>query len=348
MIKIEEYRPHFLIFHRNLEQGLEPEDYQSHTLQFKQFLRGLEQRLRWELPLLANFSEAHEAFSGFPDRQFSELLEGLESPDPTPELLEKVSELREALEVFRKYQEELPAFTDVQVFNEILILASTFQLNPRLFDPQPLQARLAPALQWLIDTETGWALFAGQFPQATALLERSLVAVGGIKAALGGLHTALEGEANFTELQPAGKILIQALKALAACESERFALERESFGAAGSIHLHRVHRALQLGTFSPGVTSELNRYFSDRTRTLESLRLQLLCDPSGPAEQVESLGRQFSQLTAAWRSASQQSPPDPDSLSHLLALCVDWEREFEKLSSPAIIDATEFEEVTVS
>jgi len=360
MLRLEEFRPHFHIFLRHLENWLEAQseavDYQTHSGQFRDFLKRLQDRVEWELPLVSSFSEAQDLVEGFPDL-FQDVLALLDSEEPCEDLQDALCDLREAVETLRLYQQNLPLFTDVQALNEILILSAQRGLSSHAFNPQALAQRLPLALAWLADTQASWTLFEQLFDhdQGLRVSRQARHALAGIKGGLGGLHLALESESGPEEVQEAGQVLVAALKALAHSEAARFKIEREAFGAPGDIHLQRLQyqhqRGLPLSTESK---AELHSYFNARCQTMESLRLQGLCqeEPSEAYRTVDQRAAELSNLALSWQKLSQQASLDPQSLTQLLGDCERWEQDFRELQGPekseAPLDASLFEEVVVS
>jgi hypothetical protein len=356
MIKVEEYRPHFVVFERYLRaqisQPTESEDAQVHYGHFLSFLEKLDERVRWELPLVLQFSEAGQLGNDFESLK-KEVEEGLAGPPQTWALLEAVEELHLLMEAIRRYQEHLPVFTDVEVLNEILLLAASAEDELKRLDPQSIQLRLPLALAWISDTESSWKLFASLHPEQMELARNGWHFLAGIKGALGGLHLALTQESEREEIVPACGVLVEALRALAECELARYRVEGAGKDSKLPISLLRGRRALLLDLFPLEAISEVHRYFFDRSKTLESLRLQGLCQelPDHLTQTVELRRHELLVLARDWRALSSKLPVAPSGISELLARCEAWEHQFQELRGPSsekCLDASGYEEVLVS
>ena len=176
----------------------------------------------------------------------------------------------------------------------------------------------------------GWSLFARQFPGASSVYEPAQESLSAIEAGL----QALE-EAGFESARKLGARLEEELKALSCQEAARLELEKNSNGRDGDFHLSRARRENESRAIvSAEAVSELHRYFTNRTRTLANLRLQLRgrSPREERVEKVEQLSKEFSQLKAAWQSACMETPPNPESVSILLSLCANWETSFTRLT----------------
>lgn len=356
MIKIEEYRPHFVVFESylraQLAQAKESDDSELHYKHFSTFLQKLGERVHWEWPLIRQFSEAVQVFEEFGSLK-SEVEERLDDSQQTWALLEAVEELHLLLEAIRRYQEHLPVFTDVQVLNEILILAASAKTDKEQLDLQPLELRLPMALAWISDTESSWKLFAGLHSEQMELARNGLHFLAGIKGALGGLHLALTQEGERDELMPACEVMIEALRALAECELARCRIEGQAPDSTFHISLTRGRRALRLDSLPLEAVAEIHRYFLDRSKTVESLRLQALCRemPDGLAETVEMRRHELATLAREWRSLSGKLPLEANRVSDLISGCEAWEirfKELERPSSDELLDASGYEEVLAS
>ncbi len=358
MIKIEEFRPHFLIFQDFLRnQTSPPQDepaYQAHRENFQKFLGRLRHRIEWELPLLSSYSEANGLGSEL-NELVDETLELLSDSEPSDDLNQNLEELHVFVEAIRRYQEHLPIFTDVQILNELLILAAADEIRGDTEEWEALRRRLPVALNWLSDTESSWRLFDILYPQNSLLLQHANHALAGIKGGLGGLHLALSGEAEPAELRRACEVMVQALKALAECERARFDVENATPERDKNLFLRRANRALSQGSpFPMEAVAELHRYFQDRSRTLESLRLQALCQqwPAEQLEPVDDLLKEFGGMAGRWGQISRETPPVQQELSRLVADLYKWEDSFRSLYAGGmpndLIDASGFEEVLAS
>ena len=334
MIKTKEFRPHFLLFQQYLDQWLEErpdqETYRIHCGQFQRFLGRLQDRVRWEFPLLRHRREALDAYQQLNGVMLSKAQYLLGESQPTHELKSTLTDLLASVESIRREQDTLPRFTEVGAVNEILILLSQGEADPSSFQPEPLQERVLPALRWVADAEMGWSLFARQFPGASSVYEPARQCLGAIEASLKALQEV--------RLEVAGELgarLEEEMKTLAAHDAARFELEKSSNGWDGDFHLSRARRENESRAIvSAEAVSELHRYFTNRTKTLANLRLQLRgrSPREERVEKVEQLSKEFSQLKAAWQSACMETPPNPESVSILLSLCANWETSFSRLT----------------
>lgn len=334
MIKTKEFRPHFLLFQQYLDQWLQErpdqETYRIHCGQFQRFLGRLQERVRWEFPLLRHRREALDAYHQLNGVMLRKAQYLLGEPQPTHELKNTLTELLASLESIRREQDNLPKFTEVGAVNEILILISQGVTDPDSFQPEPLQERVPLALRWVDDAEMGWSLFERQFPGASSVYEPAQQSLGTIGASL----KALE-EAGFEDARMLGARIDEELKVLACHDAARMELEKSSNGWDGDFHLSRARRENESRAIvSAEAVSELHRYFTNRTRTLANLRLQLRggSPREERVEKAEQLSKEFTQLKAAWQSACMESPPNPESVSILLSLCANWETSFTRLT----------------
>ena len=128
MLKTKEFRPHFLLFQQYLEQWLQErpdqETYRIHCGQFQRFLGRLQERVRWEFPLLRHRREALDAYQQLNSVMLSKAQYLLGEPQPSHELKTTLTELLACVESIRRVQDTLPKFTEVRAVNEILILIS--------------------------------------------------------------------------------------------------------------------------------------------------------------------------------------------------------------------------------
>ncbi|MCA9775861.1 MAG: hypothetical protein KC800_04060 [Candidatus Eremiobacteraeota bacterium] len=336
MIKIEEFRPHFVLFDQYLEQWLQRQPdldtYRIHCGQFQRFLNRLQERVRWEYPLVSAQPEAKNAYQKLTGVTMSKAQYLLGEPQPTHELKNTLQELCLSIESIRNLQVALPKLSEVRILNEILILIS--QRQAESFDTEPLQTRLPSAIKWVSDSEMGWSLFARQFPGATSVHEPAQRSLAILKAELQKMETDLR-EADLSSLTAAAESVRRESQTLASFEATRLQLEKDTSGWEGDVHLLRARRENESRAIvSAEAVSELHRYFSNRTRTLANLRLQNRGrNPrEEKSERVEKLSKEFTQLRAAWQSACMETPPNPESVSILLSLCANWETSFSRLS----------------
>lgn len=333
MIKIEEFRPHFLLFEQYLEQWLveqpDQETYKIHCGQFQRFLSRLQERIRWEYPLIRHREEAHAAFQKINGVVLSKAQHLLGEPQPTHELKRTLREISAAVETIRDQQETLPKFTEARIVNEILVLIS--HADSSYSQPAPLRERVPSALRWVGDAEMGWNLFARQFPGASSVYNSARQSLEALRATL----TALQETSGFEEAESLGRLLQEEVETLADLDAARLELEQSSTGWDGDLHLMRARRENEsTAIVSAEAVSELHRYFSNRTRTLANLRVQLRGGSAREerVEKIEKLSKEFTQLRSAWQSASTETPPNPETVSILLSLCANWETSFARLS----------------
>ena len=336
MIKIEEFRPHFVLFEQYLEQWLQrqpdSDTYRIHCGQFQRFLNRLQERVRWEYPLVSDQLEAKNAYQNLTGVTMSKAQYLLGEPQPTHELKNTLHQLCLSIESIRNLQVALPKLSEVRILNEILILISRRQAES--FDIEPLQMRLPSATKWVSDSEMGWALFARQFPGVTSIHEPARISLAALKAELEKMAMALR-EADLSSLTAAAESVERESQTLTSFEAARLQLEKNNSDWEGDVHLLRARRENESRAIvSAEAVSELHRYFSNRTRTLANLRLQHR--GRNPREEkvelVEKLSKEFAQLRSAWQSACLETPPNPESVSILLSLCANWETSFSRLS----------------
>ena len=112
MIKTKEFRPHFLLFQQYLDQWLQErpdqETYRIHCGQFQRFLGRLQERVRWEFPLLRHRREALDAYQQLNGVMLRKAQYLLGEPQPTHELKNTLTELLASLESIRREQDNLP------------------------------------------------------------------------------------------------------------------------------------------------------------------------------------------------------------------------------------------------
>lgn len=163
MLKYEEFRPQFVSFGRHISARragqLTLQEFAEHREAFGAFLVQLEARLNWEAPLVALFSEAGETLAELP-QHLTTLRQELENDGIESGAAE---DLHRSLERFRHLQAQLPVMCDVEVFNEILLLAGPVKEQARALDREALLQRLPAALDWLNAQEASWSLFGALF-----------------------------------------------------------------------------------------------------------------------------------------------------------------------------------------
>lgn len=352
MLKLEEFRPHFLSFYDAVvdhQDGvLQAGDFAKHSSAFADFLGVLQGRLEWELPLLDVFSEARDLGLQF-HRNCTSLLQEIEGDQVRPET---VLALQRDLEAIRHCQSELPVFCDVEAFNDILVLATQAKLDPVNLNRSAILQRLPLALNWVDGKERSWQYFAALFPDAEVLPNMVAQVFNALKGACGGIYASFEEQDAGEGLEEACRLLITALKELSQLELQRLKLESEEFGDL-EIALGRALMGCEMfETLPGGGRREVDRYLLMRTQTLESLKLQLMCaDQEDPPREklVSSLSRSLGELGQAWSKG-----PGQTSEREVVEAIIDWEEEFqEKLyggQAPPepVVDATLFEEVKVS
>lgn len=341
MLNLEEYRPHFLAFHRAMQEGL-PEVKKGHCEQFARFLERLYQRVRWEAPLIVTLEQGREFGAEF-EVEFRQVREQLKNGEPRPQA---VNGLHRSLEQLYLVQQHLPVFTDSRVLNEILVLLSGDLAGLSDSATDAVEARLPLALDWIKTESYGWQHFFELFPEKSPLLERVSAALSALKGACGGLFSAIESGSVSEEAKPAGDLILNALKELAELHSSRHTVERGRFGE-GDLLLARVIESLHLGEeLSEPAERELAGFVLDRSRALEALKLKLTWDepPDEAArEKVTDQSRQLADLYRRWKN---------QELTNLEAAAFfdSWEQDFQtrwKGEERALLDGSNFEEVVL-
>lgn len=254
----------------------------------QQCLHRLEQRLNWELPLLAGFSEASQAIES--TRKPLEELQRLLPLEPHSDRVEV--QLLKTLSGLRRIQlfvDHLPCFTDIGVVNDLLVLGGAE--NP---DRQALALRLPLFLQWLRELETSWELFGHG-----SLKARAQTILRALQGAAGGIYLYLQGEEP-QALQPSLRLMVEALEALGPVEETRYLDELQQAQWSPELVLERAFRLLdESGQVPPHYHPVLNRWINEQSRRLQDLRCLGRLRPQLPTAALVELEESLRQWSGA-------------------------------------------------
>ncbi|MBS2037030.1 hypothetical protein JST97_18730 [bacterium] len=275
MIAPSEYLPHFASFiethDRYRKEQIGEPDFRVQASAFASHLQQLQQRLNWELPLLAGFSEAPQAIEMLVE-PLNALTHWVEQSPQEEAVIGKIRQCQQALGRISYLFRQLPDFVDVTVINELLILASP----EGGIDPEPVRQRLPFLLSWLRDLEAGWRLFGFLYPHRQSLVGKALLLVEGLKEAAGGIYLYLQGE-DPGALRTSLKRTLKGLMALAPLHETRQLEEVESLRQFSDPCLERGARLLtRLGRLPPPYHRELHTWFQVNLRSLAELNSRLL------------------------------------------------------------------------
>lgn len=328
MLALPEFHPHFLAFaevHACHQRGeMLDSEFALHAQAFTALLQRLQQRLNWELPLLAGMSGAQGAIFQVVER-LTVLTQLVQSSPHEVSVPASLQAGEQALQQVSFLLHQLPFIVDVAVVNELLILAS----NEGEVDLAPVQQRLPLLLQWLADLENGWKTFLLLFPQRQSLVDKALYIVQALKGAAGGIHLVLEGE-DPQGLRSALQIMVNALQALAPMEETRYLEETEQLTLSTDLRLERGSRLVaRLGTMPPEYQLELQKWLTEKAQSLADLRSWLFWAGMEPAVHTDEVERLLEKLNLLATNVSQFHAFDH---SFLLKDLEQWRGDFEELT----------------
>lgn len=335
MLYFEEYQPHLLAFGKVrtslAAQTVTEAQFEEQVEAFKRFLDALATRVTWELPLVGGFSRGAEvkeslstAFAGCQKASAAEF----ESEEGGALL----NQLKQALDELVFLQSQLPAFTDIAILSELLVLGTQLP-DETGTTQQAMTGRLPHALKWLSDIQAEWNAFGRLNPGRAGLAAEVLETLDQIKLGLGGIYLELSGE----EPQAAKdglRLIVKGLEGLAPAEETRYLVDTQAMLLSPEIRLERAARFVHRTGVLPLVhRSGLNRMLTEWAGRVDSLRLWLQIAQDVPAEahtRLAHLHRELLSLVS--RVGETAEDAKTDMLNPLLQALEDWRMGFEEIS----------------
>lgn len=339
MLYLEEYQPHFLAFRKVrialVNQALTEAQFEEQVEAFKRFLGALAARAAWELPLVSGFSRAGEV-----RETLQEVFDLCSKTTATEFESEKggayLNRLEQGLDELVFLQSQLPAFTDIPIISELLVLGTQLPDESGVTQ-QAMTGRLPHALKWLSDIQAEWNAFGRLNPGRAGLAADVLVILDKIKLGLGGVYLELSGEQPDAAKEGL-QLIAKALEELAPAEETRYLVETETMLLSPEIRLERAARfVFRTGVLPMVHRSGINRMLTEWAGRVESLRLWLQISDAPPAEAQTRLAELHRELLGlVTRVAETPETAKTEELNPLLQALEDWRVGFETLSRSLI------------
>lgn len=310
MLVPQECLPPFVRYANAVHRG-ESEAVVSRLTELRKWIKELEQRLAWELPMLqaleGGTALAHEVAQQL--RSLEASLSGSYSDYES-----RLEQFLETLGEAQNLKDELPVFCDARIVNEMLILAGA-HLEGRC-DQTPLRVRLPVLADWIERLDTDWKTYLKLFPDQLYRVNKVLAQIELMRRGAGAVYLYLEGEES-GGLHTGLRGILQILQSIEPAIETRFHTESERVEFSPDLRLERAWRGADWASWEQtSLTVSLLAFYQESLAEIERLKCRTLVPWTLKEEVDAALASAQESLLPAFDTLFKLQARQPDEEPH--------------------------------